>query len=40
LDFHVAFEADDGFILAWLVANGENNGASFDWDAGRWASPK
>lgn len=32
-----ALEADDGLVLAWLVANGENNGGMFDWVTKEWA---
>jgi hypothetical protein len=33
----IAFAADDGFVLAWLVAHGENNGATYDWVTKEWA---
>jgi hypothetical protein len=36
LPFDVAFSAGDDFVLAWLIANGENNGAVFDWIRMRW----
>jgi hypothetical protein len=36
LPFDVAFVADDGFVLAWLIANGENNGGEFDWERHNW----
>jgi len=36
LPFDLAFEADDDFVLAWLVAKGENEGGEFDWDGMRW----
>lgn len=32
----MAFDADDGFVLAWIVANGENHGATFDWTNLTW----
>lgn len=37
MPFDTAFNTDDGIILAWLVANGENNGGSYDWTTGQWA---
>lgn len=40
LPFDVAFNSDDGFVLAWLVANGENNGGTFDWTLGQWEPRK
>jgi hypothetical protein len=36
LDFDVAFSAADDFVLAWLIAKGENDGALFDWDRMIW----
>jgi hypothetical protein len=40
LPFDTAFAADDAFVLAWLVANGENNGGTFEWLTGNWAQKK
>jgi hypothetical protein len=36
MPFDAAFAADDGMVLAWIVAHGENGGGSFDWDTMRW----
>jgi hypothetical protein len=36
LPFDVAFAADDDFVLAWVVAKGENEGGEFDWDRMKW----
>jgi len=36
LPFDVAFAADDIFILAWNVAQGENQGEEFDWRSLSW----
>ena len=36
LPFDIAFSADIGFLLAWVVARGENDGAMFDWARMRW----
>jgi hypothetical protein len=33
----VAFAADDVFVRAWMIAHGENNGGTFDWDKRQWA---
>jgi hypothetical protein len=31
MPFDVAFSADDDFVLAWVIARGENDGGEFDW---------
>jgi hypothetical protein len=36
MPFDLAFTADDDFVLAWLIATGENNGRRFNWNARRW----
>jgi len=36
LPFDTAFQADDDFIFAWMIAKGENDGSSFDWKTMRW----
>jgi hypothetical protein len=36
MPFDAAFAEDDGMVLAWIVAHGENGGGSFDWDSMRW----
>jgi hypothetical protein len=36
LPFDVAFAADDDFILAWLIAQGENAGGEFIWSQMNW----
>jgi hypothetical protein len=36
LPFDVAFSADDSFVMAWVVAAGENDGSQFDWQAMKW----
>jgi hypothetical protein len=36
LPFDVAFSADDDFVLAFLIAKGENEGAEFDWAGMQW----
>ncbi len=41
LPFDTAFAAPDDFVLAWIVANGENKGGQFfDWDAMKWVAQK
>jgi hypothetical protein len=41
LPFDVAFSADDDFVIAWLVAKGENDGRQFfDWDQLKWIERK
>jgi hypothetical protein len=40
LPFDVAFAADDDFVLAWLIASGENNGGAFDWKTMKWLPRK
>jgi hypothetical protein len=36
LPFDVAFDADDDFVLAWIIARGENQGGQFDWKRMAW----
>jgi len=36
LPFDLAFDADDDFVLAWLIAKGENEGGEFDWKRMKW----
>jgi hypothetical protein len=36
LPYDVAFREDDGFVLAWVVAAGENDGAQYNWDDLTW----
>jgi len=36
LQFDTAFAADDNFVLAWIVAKGENAGGEFLWDRMTW----
>jgi hypothetical protein len=36
LPFDVAFAAEDDFVLAWLIAKGENDGGTFDWPSMKW----
>jgi hypothetical protein len=36
MPFDAAFASDDGFVLAWLIADGENKGSEFDWKTMRW----
>lgn len=36
LPFDVAFLAEDAFVLAWCVAQGENNGGKFHWETLSW----
>jgi hypothetical protein len=40
LPFDVAFAADDDFVLAWIVAKGENDGGRFNWRNMTWVEPK
>ena len=41
LPFDVAFGTDDdSFILAWIVAKGENDGGKFDWVGMKWIDTK
>lgn len=40
LPFDAAFEADDGFVLAWLITKGENDGGKFDWQTMKWLPRK
>ena len=40
IPFDVAFSADDDFVLAWIIADGENNGGEFDWPTIRWLPRK
>lgn len=34
--FDLAFGADETFVMAWLVAHGENEGGEFDWNTLQW----
>ena len=36
LPFDMAFDVDDDFILAWIIAKGENEGGQFNWEAFEW----
>jgi hypothetical protein len=36
MSFDTAFAADDNFVLAWIIAHGENSGAEFLWDQMKW----
>ena len=36
MPFDIAFEADDNFILAWIVVKGELEGWQFDWSQMKW----
>jgi hypothetical protein len=36
MPFDTAFAADDDFVLAWIIANVENNGGEFDWATMSW----
>ncbi|MGH6683828.1 MAG: hypothetical protein ACRECA_07895 [Pseudolabrys sp.] len=36
LPFDVAFGADDDFVLAWIIAKGENEGGTFAWHRMQW----
>jgi hypothetical protein len=36
LSFDAAFSADDDFVLAWLIAKGENEGGEFIWSQMNW----
>jgi hypothetical protein len=36
MPFDVAFSADDDFLLGWMVAKGENEGSSFNWQHMKW----
>jgi hypothetical protein len=36
LPFDVAFSADDDFVLAWIIAKGENEGGTFSWRQMEW----
>jgi hypothetical protein len=36
LPFDVAFSVDDNFVLAWIIAKGENEGGEFLWDQMQW----
>jgi hypothetical protein len=40
LPFEVAFREDDGFVLAWVVAASENEGADFNWHNLTWRKGK
>jgi hypothetical protein len=36
LSFDAAFAAGDDFVLAWIIAKGENEGGEFLWDQMTW----
>jgi hypothetical protein len=36
MPFDAAFAADDDFVLAWVIARGENAGGEFLWDQMKW----
>jgi hypothetical protein len=36
MPFDAAFSVDDDFVLAWIVARGENDGGEFSWDLMKW----
>ena len=36
IPFNAAFAADDSFVLAWIVAKGENEGGEFLWNQMDW----
>jgi len=36
IPFDAAFAADDDFVLAWIIADGENNGGEYDWGNMKW----
>jgi hypothetical protein len=40
LPFDLAFAADDGFLRAWIVARGLNEGGEFDWRSMQWIDRK
>jgi len=40
MPFDVAFAADDDFVLAWIIARGENQGGRFDWHRMAWLEQK
>jgi hypothetical protein len=40
LPFDVAFSADDSFVLAWLIADGENQGGEFSFSTMAWRERK
>jgi hypothetical protein len=40
LPFDAAFSADDDFVLAWIIANGENQGGEFLWSQMKWLDKK
>jgi hypothetical protein len=40
MPFDAAFAADDDFVLAWIIARGENQGGRFDWDRMAWREQK
>jgi hypothetical protein len=36
MSFDAAFAADEDFVLAWIVARGENEGGEFLWHSMQW----
>jgi hypothetical protein len=40
MPFDVAFDAADDFVMAWVIADGENNGSKFDWQTNKWREKK
>jgi hypothetical protein len=36
LPFNTAFAFEDDFVLAWIIAKGENEGGEFLWEQMRW----
>ena len=36
MPFDAAFDADDDFVLAWIIAKGENEGGTFHWGSMQW----
>jgi hypothetical protein len=40
IPFDAAFAADDDFVLAWIIANGENEGSEFIWEEMKWSPRK
>jgi len=40
LPFDLAFTADECFVLAWIIARGENEGGQFNWRSMEWVEKK
>jgi hypothetical protein len=40
LPFDAAFAAADDFVLAWIIADGENKGGEFLWGRMQWLEKK